>query len=559
MATFDQLLGKLSELVGGERAPANAMAGARGVAESLEPRVTYRASMLPVGNFDDGSVGMVWPQSAVDAKNAFARFHRGESPQPEDAVLAGLVMSGGIAAPRPVGSIGMFGGRLAKTADQAKLAQAEELAAKGAPREQIWNDTGWFQGKDGKWRFEIDDKNLAVRRGEGEGVSAAGPISHPEFAAAYPEAAANIDTKVGFWPEKSGGYSWPDESGISAIEASGPTRGTRRSVAAHELQHAVQMAEGWTEGKPTNFNALLQPWKLPGYFRHPREQEARAVQRRLDLTPEQRAARPPWVDDKSIRSVAGVERAEASSGLPSHSVEAGSRFARMEAAAAKRAVDDAPDATWYHGTALPKDAPLIVPDGYYGVHMTRSKELARSYGDERGNLRAYEDGFQNPFTMPPVGSPEYAAALAKAREILPGFDGTKGSLERNAASYSKILRERGYDSIISQDETLLDDALEGIAFSPNDMYRLYSNPKEGGLAGWLTSALGRESTGDGEHHSRAQPRNPSGRFVTSDSFDGKLHKFSKLIDTDGDGVPDTVVPEAGASPTNAMSAMRGGR
>jgi hypothetical protein len=94
MSTFDQLLGKLSELVGGERAPTNAMAGARNVAESLEPKVTYRASMLPVGNFDDGSVGMVWPQSAVDAKNAFGRFHRGEAPQPEDAVLAGMAMTG---------------------------------------------------------------------------------------------------------------------------------------------------------------------------------------------------------------------------------------------------------------------------------------------------------------------------------------------------------------------------------------------------------------------------------------------------------------------------------
>lgn len=63
--------------------------------------VAFRASMLPIGNYDDGSVAFpVWPQGAVDAYNAIARFHRGEPPQPEDAVLAGLVMGGAGFAPR---------------------------------------------------------------------------------------------------------------------------------------------------------------------------------------------------------------------------------------------------------------------------------------------------------------------------------------------------------------------------------------------------------------------------------------------------------------------------
>jgi Large polyvalent protein associated domain 23 len=54
-------------------------------------------------------------------------------------------------------TLNMFGGSKAKTADLAKLAMAEDMAARNAPREQIWNETGWFQGVDGKWRFEIDD------------------------------------------------------------------------------------------------------------------------------------------------------------------------------------------------------------------------------------------------------------------------------------------------------------------------------------------------------------------------------------------------------------------
>lgn len=60
--------------------------------------VAYRASMLPIGNYADGSIAFpVWPQGAVDAWEALGRFHRGEAPQPQDAVLAGLVMSGGVA------------------------------------------------------------------------------------------------------------------------------------------------------------------------------------------------------------------------------------------------------------------------------------------------------------------------------------------------------------------------------------------------------------------------------------------------------------------------------
>jgi hypothetical protein len=51
--------------------------------------------------------------------------------------------------------LGIFGGRMAKTADLNALARAERMAAENAPRESVWNETGWFQGPDQKWRFEI--------------------------------------------------------------------------------------------------------------------------------------------------------------------------------------------------------------------------------------------------------------------------------------------------------------------------------------------------------------------------------------------------------------------
>lgn len=76
-----------------------------------------------------------------------------------------------------------FAGRNAKTADTAALSRAEDMAAKGLPREQIWNDTGWFQGRDGKWRFEIDDSGASVQAGKGRAYTSP-TFSHPGIAAA---------------------------------------------------------------------------------------------------------------------------------------------------------------------------------------------------------------------------------------------------------------------------------------------------------------------------------------------------------------------------------------
>lgn len=55
-----------------------------------------------------------------------------------------------------------MGGLKAETADKTALEQAKELEKNGVDSEQIRKDTGWFKGYDGKWRFEIDDKELEV-------------------------------------------------------------------------------------------------------------------------------------------------------------------------------------------------------------------------------------------------------------------------------------------------------------------------------------------------------------------------------------------------------------
>lgn len=52
----------------------------------------------------------------------------------------------------------------AKTADSAALRRAEALEKSGTDNETIRQETGWYRGMDGQWRFEIDDSGAAFSR-----------------------------------------------------------------------------------------------------------------------------------------------------------------------------------------------------------------------------------------------------------------------------------------------------------------------------------------------------------------------------------------------------------
>ena len=49
-----------------------------------------------------------------------------------------------------------------KTADTSTLAIAETMLEQGTDSEIIRQETGWFKGYDGKWRYEIDDSNIEI-------------------------------------------------------------------------------------------------------------------------------------------------------------------------------------------------------------------------------------------------------------------------------------------------------------------------------------------------------------------------------------------------------------
>ena len=71
-----------------------------------------------------------------------------------------------------------FGGVNANNANLETLRQAQEMERQGVAAETIFRGTGWYTGADGKWRFEMDDSQMEYHRGG----DAAFARNHPEYA-----------------------------------------------------------------------------------------------------------------------------------------------------------------------------------------------------------------------------------------------------------------------------------------------------------------------------------------------------------------------------------------
>jgi len=251
-----------------------------------------------------------------------------------------------------------FAGVNAKTADLKLKGIAEQMEKAGAGRDQIWKETGWFKGNDGKWRFEIDDSkagfNAATRRefadrgvakiGKSGGVAMDNAINHAELQKSYPQVMAQTYVRGDVRPDTStrGSFNPGTSLDPAQIGFKAPDLQEGRSVVLHEGQHGVQNVEGFARGGSVTgeatdyildevdkirsrmqaveakaadvtqgsdeFNRLWDEYQAlenelervsnldrgDVYKRLAGEVEARNVQTRRDFTPEERRARPPW-------------------------------------------------------------------------------------------------------------------------------------------------------------------------------------------------------------------------------------------------------------------------
>jgi len=173
---------------------------------------------------------------------------------------------------------GMFAGPSAMTADLDALAKARSMADSGASRDDIWRDTGWFKGVDGKWRYEIDDSastlNDYITSGAvdewtpRDSIRMGETLQHDDLYSAYPEFAGirstgRVDSEMtklrdALSPSRASpnnrGYYDPRGEGHINLTTSADDM---RPVALHELQHGVQSTEGFARG--SNLEAAASP------------------------------------------------------------------------------------------------------------------------------------------------------------------------------------------------------------------------------------------------------------------------------------------------------------
>ena len=295
-----------------------------------------RATFLP---FQDtgGKRSLALPgvlAAAINAITAPKRAYTGSDPnfdpQEEASNFAMSLMGGGMgasrAAPAPAGSVGMFIGKKARTWDAIAAARAAELEKAGVDAKTIWTETGTLKGADGLWRQEIPDVNAGFRGdfnyaapNKGNAykpldMPIGGAFSHPELYKAYPDLLRTERMSLAKSPDWMPESSNVGSSRKGIVTVRDKTEAGAKSTALHELQHAVQRAEGFQLGGSQEqfyaeelFRLMAENPRVPQsrltkaasdaafarYLALTGEVEARATQARGNLTAAERRNLPP--------------------------------------------------------------------------------------------------------------------------------------------------------------------------------------------------------------------------------------------------------------------------
>ena len=147
-----------------------------------------------------------------------------------------------------------YSGVRAKTANRSALQKAIEMRNQNKSNEEIRKETGWFVGMDGKWRFEINDRDMefsadgTLRTQSADGIKTlADYIFHEKLFAAYPDLA---DVPVYFTDMKNGNFGFysPGMDEIALNRELLSDREKLLDTLMHEIQHAIQKREKFTPG-----------------------------------------------------------------------------------------------------------------------------------------------------------------------------------------------------------------------------------------------------------------------------------------------------------------------
>ena len=186
--------------------------------------------------------------------------------------------------------------------------KAREMEEAGFDAKAIRDNTGWERGHDGKWRYEIDDlifKNgiefddIVIKNRAAKSVKLKDAIEAEDLFKAY-SFLEDYELVVLDLPPRVEGWVSHGEKRIymtSAYWDDDVPKGRARSVMVHEVQHAIQRAEGFEVGGDfekvptpegwTGTKEELAKYKKDIYRRLRGEVEARNVVKRM-LNPELR-------------------------------------------------------------------------------------------------------------------------------------------------------------------------------------------------------------------------------------------------------------------------------
>lgn len=150
---------------------------------------------------------------------------------------------------------------------------------------EVFDKTGFWLAKDGKWRYEIDDSKMKVdaaflERNQGKSLNLSGIVSDSGLFEAVPKLK---DTKVEYTKVDYEPSTYEERTNTVHLT------NTDKSNTIHEIQHAIneKMKSRFTGANPVDSS-------MEGYLKDPGEMESRLSETRMNMNAKERKKTPPW-------------------------------------------------------------------------------------------------------------------------------------------------------------------------------------------------------------------------------------------------------------------------